>query len=385
MRVYGNLERFCKWAKLLMIFGLCALMIAVKAGAGRTDQPQPQHEKDFTIVPGFAPAGFSLTFSSGDPENEGIPGQGGRFLAIWYACTMAMFPLMGGDLVVVTAGEAAHPRRDLPAAARFMYLAPIALYIVSSFLVGLNINFADPGLGNPWNTIDQDGSFSPFILVLNYTTLRGITGFLNACFIFSAYTAGNTALFVSSRTLFSLAQRYGNARLVNTVGRTNYGRTPIMAILVCWVFSLLAFLGVQSERGAGYTQPILTLSAFFVSSVSLVYISQCVAYLIFKSGLSRYAREGSIRRDSKQYMQQYYRASWQPACAWLGLVGCALVVVFSGWPAIYIMVARQSLATRDLLKSNTLLAADIVGAYSGVSGHHLSELSQLNLAAGTVL
>ena len=49
--------------------------------------------------------------------------------------TIALFACMGGDFVIVTAGEARHPRKDLAPVARFMYLVPVGLYIFSSFLV----------------------------------------------------------------------------------------------------------------------------------------------------------------------------------------------------------------------------------------------------------
>ena len=115
-----------------------------------------------------------------------------------------------------------------------MYLSPILLYAVSTLFVGLNVNYNDQGLWNPYiNMGPSSGSFSPFILSLTYTTISGLSSFLNACFLVSAYTAGNTALFVSSRTLFSLAQNYGNSTIRNTVGRTSHRHTPIVEILFC--------------------------------------------------------------------------------------------------------------------------------------------------------
>jgi amino acid transporter len=100
---------------------------------------------------------------------------------------------MGGDYVIVTAGEAKFPRKDLPPVARFMYLAPIGLYIVASFLVGLNINFMDPDLYHPWSKPAPNApqiSHSPFIIAITHTSIKVLPKFLNACFLLSAYTAG---------------------------------------------------------------------------------------------------------------------------------------------------------------------------------------------------
>lgn len=100
-----------------------------------------------------------------------------------------MFACMGGDIVIVTAGEAESPRRDLPVAARFMYLAPISLYVLTSFLVGFNVNYLEPKLFHPFASDNIGTSHSPFLIALTYTTIKVLPTILNACFLFAAYTA----------------------------------------------------------------------------------------------------------------------------------------------------------------------------------------------------
>ena len=96
---------------------------------------------------------------------------------------------MGGDIVIVTAGEAEFPRQDLPSVTRFMYLAPIGFYVLASFLAGLNINYSEIDLFHPWADHNSAVSHSPFILVLKHTTIRVLPSVLNGCFLFAAYTA----------------------------------------------------------------------------------------------------------------------------------------------------------------------------------------------------
>lgn len=102
----------------------------------------------------------------------------------------AMFTLMGGDIVIVAAGETKSPRNDLPQAVRFMYLAPIGCYVFASFLLGFNINYTEPDLFHPWANSQHNSnvSHSPFTIVLNYTSIKVLPTFLNGCFVFSAYT-----------------------------------------------------------------------------------------------------------------------------------------------------------------------------------------------------
>jgi len=97
---------------------------------------------------------------------------------------------MGGDMVVVAAGEARFPRRDLAPATRFMYLMPLFSYVLLSIVVGFNINYADPDLFHPWSKYNTSASNSPFIIILKSTVFHSLPTVVNACFVVSAYSAG---------------------------------------------------------------------------------------------------------------------------------------------------------------------------------------------------
>lgn len=101
-----------------------------------------------------------------------------------------MFQFMGGEICLVTAGEAESPQKDLPKAARYMYLLPVGFYLISIVLVGLNINYLDPRLYHPYITEGYvTGHQSPFIIPIIDAGIKTLPGFLNACFFFSALTA----------------------------------------------------------------------------------------------------------------------------------------------------------------------------------------------------
>ena len=110
-----------------------------------------------------------------------------------------MFQFMGGEIVLVTAGEAKRPRRDLPTAARYMYLLPVGLYLVAILLVGLNVNYLDPRIYHshiswypkfrPQLDGIQTAFRSPFVIAIENAGIKVWPGFLDACFLFSALTA----------------------------------------------------------------------------------------------------------------------------------------------------------------------------------------------------
>ncbi|KAI9805099.1 MAG: hypothetical protein M1825_000933 [Sarcosagium campestre] len=355
VRIYGTLERVVKWVKLLFIVFLCLLMIIISTDVGdqKPDSASAQkharrnHNGTYALPPSFRWTGYK---GVSHPKLDGHE-----------TCTMlAMFACMGGDYAIVTAGEAARPRNDLPIAARFMYMVPIGFYILTSFLVGFNVDYFDKDLYHPYAANNTDLPHSPFTVAVRHTNIRALPNVLNAFFLFSAYTAANTCLYISSRTAFALAQLYGNKFVQKWIGRTNRGLTPVGAVIFCSVLGLLAFLGLIYDD---YNQSILSLSSFFTGSVGCVYASECIAFIRFKAGLDRLGSQDVFSRDDPAYEQKHYRASWQPLCAWFGLGGCSLIIFTSGWPAIYLLSERESLA--EGIKAPKYLIFDVIGAYIG--------------------
>ncbi|CAD6592054.1 MAG: Cationic amino acid transporter 2 [Alectoria sarmentosa] len=339
VRIYGNLEWTFKWVKILLILLICISMIAIKAGAG----PKPIHS-NFEISPGYNSTGF---FEDG--STVAIPGTGGRIMAVWTCITIAMFQFMGGEIVLVTAAEAESPRRDLPTAARYMYLLPVSLYLVGIFLVGLCINYLDPRLPHPHVDYYPTGSRLDGI-----TT--GLPGFLNAAFLFSALTAANSALYVSSRTLFFLARRSSFKFIKETAGRTNNGHTPLAAIVISFLPGALAFLVVGAAK-TSVQEPIFVLSRLYTGPVLCIYASECLAFLRFRQGMKLFPN--TIDRNKSYYKEKHYRAHWQPLWAIVGLVTCTILMLSFGWAAIYDLCAR----TKGVTKEDSVV--DLATAYLG--------------------
>ena len=71
--------------------------------------------------------------------------------------------------------------------------------------------------------------------------------------VFEAHHPSNSALYVSSRTLFVLAQRSQYQSVRRSLGRTNNGHTPLAAIFASFLPGLLAFLAVKS-RDIGFQE-----------------------------------------------------------------------------------------------------------------------------------
>ncbi|KAK0508794.1 hypothetical protein JMJ35_009070 [Cladonia borealis] len=343
VRLYGNMEWGFKWLKILLILLVCVVMIAIKAGAG----PDAVHGK-FQIGPGYSSTAF---FQNGTEistlptiqSDVPLPGTGGRILAVWTCLTMAMYQFMGGEMVLVTAAEAESPQRDLPPAARYMYRLP------GDRLDGMTTALR-----------------SPFVIVIQDAGVRVLPGFLNAGFLFSAITAANSALYVSSRTLFFLARESSVERIKNTIGRTNNGHTPLTAIFVSFIPGALAFLVVGADK-VSFQEPIAVIAHLYTSTMLCIYASECIAFLRFMKGMKLFPN--TINRDNGPYRDKHYRATWQPLWAYLGLVLCVLLVISSGWGAVYDLCAKTKGVTKEDslvdLTASYLLPALFISVYLG--------------------
>ncbi|MFG1919044.1 amino acid permease [Micromonospora sp. NPDC048898] len=114
------------------------------------------------------------------------------------ALIVATFSFGGTEALALTAAESADPGRDLPRAARGTILR-VCLYYLLSMVVILSVSQA---VGRA-----PDGALttSPFVLVFEWTGLPAAAAVMNFVVLTAALSALNTAFYVSTRTLHSLA------------------------------------------------------------------------------------------------------------------------------------------------------------------------------------
>ncbi|KAI9700276.1 MAG: Cationic amino acid transporter 2 [Candelina mexicana] len=348
--IYGNIEWVVKWFKLILVLGLDILMISINLGAG----PKGEYigGRYFSSEYRFTP-GFSDTHIDDPHQKVDIQGGGGVLLALWTTTTLAQHAFIGVELPVVTAGEAKYPRRDLPKASRRIYLISNLVYVVSALIVAFNVPFTNPNL-SPLHGAANDsitGHRSPFVIAIVNAGITHLPGFVNAVFIFAAWTAANTALYVASRTLFSLSKNSDIRYVRETIGRTSSGGTPLVAIGVSFLFAFLAFFGAQQ---GDVQKPLGVFSRIATTSILCVYGCECLAFLRFRAGM---AHVRTIDRNDPKYTKTYYKSPRQPFPAYFGLIACFLLVLFNGWDTFF-RISRRTISGSDA-------AVELLAAYLG--------------------
>ncbi|WP_099221608.1 amino acid permease [Listeria costaricensis] len=146
----------------------------------------------FMIFKGFStssgPASFTNLWSHGGWFPNGAQG----FILSFQ---MVMFAFAGIELVGLTAGETEDPERVIPKAINNIPLRIIIFYI-GALLVIMSIY--------PWDAVDPNES--PFVQVFMAVGITAAAGIVNFVVLTSAASACNSAIFSTSRMVYSLAK-----------------------------------------------------------------------------------------------------------------------------------------------------------------------------------
>lgn len=107
---------------------------------------------------------------------------------------MVVFAFVGIEMVGLTAGETKNPNTDIPKAINTLPVR-IGLFYIGSMLAIMAVY--------PWTDIKT--SSSPFVQVFAGIGITGAAGILNFVVLTAAMSATNSAIFSTSRSLYSLA------------------------------------------------------------------------------------------------------------------------------------------------------------------------------------
>ncbi|PWI67030.1 hypothetical protein PCL_04536 [Purpureocillium lilacinum] len=302
VRIYGEAEFFFGAIKLTTIVGLIILMFVLTIGGG------PSHE---TI-------GFRYWRDPG-PMNEYLKeGSLGRFLAFWKVFIQATFSYGGSEMVVVASGETENPRRNIPKAIRRVFWRIAIFYVLSIFLVGLCVSSKDPNLLNAISSSAPGAAQSPFVIAIANAGIRTLPSIINAVVLSSAWSAGNSFFYASTRVLYSAALDGKAPRIL----RWERFGVPYGCVAATTALSCLVYLNVNNRS----SEVFFWISNLSAVSTLIVWASVSYTYLRFYYGL----RYNGVSRDTLPY-----KSPLQPFLAYFAIVFCLVVAFFNGFDAFF--------------------------------------------------
>lgn len=158
----------------------------------------------------------------------------------------------GTEMVGITAGEADNPRRAVPRAIRQVFWRILIFYVGMFFFIGILIPYDDPKL----LAKGSKTAASPLTIALEEAGVGAAASVINAIIVIAVISAGNSSLYVSSRTLLFMAR---NGKAPKILGKVNKAGVPWVALLFSNLFACIAFLSLGSGAGTVYSA-LITLS-----------------------------------------------------------------------------------------------------------------------------
>ncbi|KZF24806.1 hypothetical protein L228DRAFT_104472 [Xylona heveae TC161] len=294
--VYGELEFICAILKILLVVGSVIMGIVVDLGGG------PKGHR----------LGFQYWKNPGPfVQYLGISGSWGQFLGFWRVMGSAVYSFSNVENISVAAAETENPRRNIPKAAKRVFVRVLLFYITSMFVVSLVVASNDPGLSKSAG----DASASPFVLAASSSGIHVVPSIINAVVLTSAWSAGNSAMLGGSRVLYGLA-REGHAPKIFT--RTSRFGIPYVAVLSIGLFMVLGYMTLEDSAST-----VFDWFQDLVSAATYVHwIIIAIVYLRFYYG----CKKQNISRDELPW-----KSPFQPYATWVALVSFTILLLTGGY------------------------------------------------------
>jgi len=253
----------------------------------------------FSVLAVLALFGLAGANSGGFIGARYLTGDGGFFphgvFAVFVSMVIVLVNFQGSEIIGLTAGESDSPETSIPKAIRNVTWRIIALYVIPMLLLVCIY---------PWSSATL--SDTVFADALDFYGFHWTAEFFSIVVLTAAISAGNSALYAGSRSMYALAREGMAPHFMGKLNRSHVPRNATLVSLVCcWLLIGLYAL----EDTAGYYAVLLALSGF---SGEISWISICLSQINFRK---QWLASGNRASDLK------FRA---PLFPWLGYI--AIVV-----------------------------------------------------------
>lgn len=302
VKFYGEVEFWFAGTKVIMMIGLLILSFVLFWGGG------PSHDR----------LGFRYWQNPGAANVYLAGGNTGRFIALLSTWVLSAFPFaFAPELLVATGGEIEDPRRNLPIAARRYFYRLIFFYIFSVLAIGVICRSDDSQLTNG----GVGAGSSAFVIGIKNAGIPILDSIINGGIILSAWSSGNSFLYLSGRSLYTLALA-GNAPA--WFKHCSKNGVPYRAMGVSSLFSLLAYLNVANSASVVFNWLVnLTNTSAFIS-----WICCCVTYIRFRKAIAA--------QNIPESELPYRNNIMQPWGAWFAMIFFTILTLINGftvfWP-----------------------------------------------------
>ncbi|KAJ7032384.1 amino acid permease/ SLC12A domain-containing protein [Mycena alexandri] len=265
--------------------------------------------------PGHDRIGFRYWKEPGAFAQYLVPGNTGVLLGWFQTLLQAAFSYVGMESLAMTAAEVKNPRHALAKAVRRVFYRILMFYVFGILVVGMLVPSDDKNLLQSTGT----AASSPFVLAMTRVGIKGLPSVINAGVLTSAFSAGNSALYGSSRIIYGLALR---GQAPRALAKTTKNGLPIISLASSAIWMLLSYMVLSA--GASTVLNWLSNLTSILGFCTWGIISW--TYIRFYHGL----QAQGIDRTKFVYWNRF-----QPYPAYWALAWSIVIIVFNGW-AVFI-------------------------------------------------
>lgn len=202
------------------------------------------------------------------------------------------------------------------------------LYLGTIFFIGLNV----PSNDNQLVSATSKAAASPLTIALRRGGISAAASVINGLIILSVISAGNSSLYIASRTLQSLG---ATGRAPKILGWTSKrGKVPIPALVLSNLIALISLLSINQGASTVFTY-IINISGV---STFIVFAIICLCHIRFRQAWVRQGRS----------IDEFPFKAWlAPYGTWFAFILNVVLMFFQGYTTFL----------------NPRKAADIVVAY----------------------
>ncbi|KAG0675188.1 hypothetical protein C6P40_001866 [Pichia californica] len=271
-----------------------------------------------------------ITMVGGNPEHwafgfhnfKGVDNAFPQYLgsgasAFWAVYLKAVFTEVAPEYLGMVAGEAQNPRKTMPRAFKGIIYRLSIFYVLGALSVGILLQHDDPTLVAAVTNGAAGANVSPYVIAMKNMNIKVLPHIVNVLCMTSSFSAGNSYIYCSSRSLYAMAKR-GKAPAIFKVCLRN--GVPIFGIAMAIAWSCLSLLQLGDSASVALDWMVNLCTGCQVMNYFFMMITYLCFYRACKvQGVSRFTMP-----------MQAWTTKYQPYPAIFSLVTTFLVIMFLG-------------------------------------------------------
>lgn len=296
--IYGEVEFWLSLGKILLAVGLIIFTFVVMVGGN------PQHDA-FGFRYWNDPGVMNALYHTGDL---------GRFQGFLNCMFRAAFLMSGPEYLTILASEVGGDVRKTLKSAYLQVFVRLCIFFVGGALcVGILVPYNDKTLVETLGASKPGAAGSPYVIAMENLGINVLPHIVNVLIVTLAFSAGNSYVYSSSRTLYGFALDGFAPQIFTATTKTGI---PLYCVLVslCWSFLSFLQLGETASK-------VLNWIVNLITSCQLInFTILCFTYLFFYKALKA---QGIDRRTLP------FRGWGQPYTAFFGGISAFIMIFVS--------------------------------------------------------